>query len=116
MNRKLLERDVEAYFCDQVRRLGGFPVKIKASSVRGVPDQVAVLPHGVVRFAELKRPGEEPRADQLRIHRKFGERGSTVAVLDTMEAVDAWIADMAVVIEAGRLSGDGDNSNGIGGN
>ena len=91
MVRKLLERDIERHFCESVRKLGGIPEKFRMADRRGVPDRIVLFPGGLVMFCELKRPGEVPRPDQVRVHRQYGALGSPVAVLDSVEAVDAWV-------------------------
>jgi hypothetical protein len=88
------ESKIETYFVDQVENvLKGEARKYKTR--RNDPDRLVMLPGGRVYFVELKRPGEEARDGQAREHKRLRDMGFDVAVLDTKEAVDAWIADKA---------------------
>jgi len=46
---------------------------------------------GLVDFVELKRPGGKPDPHQEREHEKLRDHGCTVFVLDSIEAVEAYI-------------------------
>lgn len=50
---------------------------------RTVPDRIVLLPGGRLIFVECKAPGEQPRADQLREHKRLRALGFTVVVLDS---------------------------------
>ena len=42
------ENEVEAYLRRQVEKLGGLCIKIPADYMRGIPDRIVLLPHGVL--------------------------------------------------------------------
>jgi hypothetical protein len=46
----------------------------------------------VIHFVELKAPGKKPDPHQARQHAELRSMGCNVFVLDTIEAVDAYIA------------------------
>lgn len=89
----MIEAEVETHLCTEVRRVGGTVRKSKWVGVRGAPDRLVLLPGLGAVWVELKRPGAKPRPNQIREHnllRWFGER---VEVIDTLEGVDALIAE-----------------------
>ena len=55
VERKILEKDVEAYLVRQVKKLGGRCLKWSSMNNVGVPDRVVILPDGVIWFIEVKR-------------------------------------------------------------
>ena len=87
------EASVETYFKETIKASGGLPLKFKSESTNAVPDQI-VLFRGKTYYAELKAPGEEPRPDQIALHKKFKSYGVTVHVCDTKDAVDDFITNV----------------------
>lgn len=51
----LLEDPVEKYLDKQVKKRGGFTVKLSPVNNVGIPDRLVVLPDRII-FCELKRP------------------------------------------------------------
>lgn len=89
------ESTIEDYFKRAVRESGGETRKVKWPGVDGAPDRMAGWQfRGRNAFVELKRPGGVAEAHQLREHRKLRAMGFRVDVLDTKEAIDAWVAEM----------------------
>lgn len=95
--RLLRESEVEGHYVGAIKDRGGLPLKFASPGRRGVPDRIALLPvpaeHRAlvaryVRFAEIKRPGEKPRAEQLREHQRLRDMGFRVDVYDTKESID----------------------------
>lgn len=91
MVRQVRESSIERAFCRAVHQVGGIPEKFKASR-RGVPDRLVLLPGGGMALCEIKRPGEAPRADQEAVHDEYRALGHQVFVIDSIAAVDAFIA------------------------
>lgn len=95
VERKVLEKHVEAYLVSRVRLIGGKAYKWASANVRGVPDRVVVLPGGEVWFVELKK---DDRA-KLSHHQKvfFEEMDQLgmdrVAVVRGKSGVDAWLKE-----------------------
>lgn len=85
------ESKVEKHLATQVKKLGGLCWKFVSPNLRGVPDRVVVIPGGRVFFVELKAPGRTLRINQERRARELRQRGVLPLVLDSIEAVDAWL-------------------------
>lgn len=86
----MLEKDVEAALGDRAKALGGIAYKFTSPGRRSVPDRLVLLPGGVVRFVELKRPGEEPTPAQHREHRRLRALGFVVEVIDNKDDAKGW--------------------------
>lgn len=82
------EKRVEQVFREEVKRLGGWAIKL-LPSVSGLPDRMALLP-GEVVFVELKAPNGRVKVHQRVVHRRLGELGFPVEVLSTTDEVREW--------------------------
>jgi hypothetical protein len=85
------EKTIERHFVTQVKLLGGQSFKLPAVYVAGLPDRMALLPRGVVFFAELKTTGKKPTPIQKLIHKKIRALGFDVYVIDSIELVNETI-------------------------
>jgi hypothetical protein len=95
--RLLRESEVEGHYVGTIKDQRGLPLKFASPGRRGVPDRLSLfnipeehraIVERYVRFAEIKRPGEEPRPDQLREHQRLRDMGFRVDVFDTKESID----------------------------
>lgn len=86
------ERDVEKYAVRKAKAMGGEIRKVKWIARRGAPDRALFL-HGT-HWIEFKAPGEKPRPEQEREHKRMGEHGAYVYVLDTFERVDEFFGTL----------------------
>lgn len=82
------EKVIERKLTEKVKQRGGLAPKWVAPGYDGVPDRLIFLPHGKFAMAELKAPGEKPRALQLSRHRLFRRLGFKVYVIDSVEMID----------------------------
>jgi hypothetical protein len=89
----VLESIVEAHFVKHAKLAGGVVRKLRYIGRIGAPDRLLVL-GGHVFFTELKRPGGKAEGHQLREHDRLRAAGADVRVLDTIEAVDAFFAEV----------------------
>lgn len=89
----MLERTVESHFVARVAEQNGEERKLRYVNRRHATDRLLVL-RGRVFFVELKRPGGKARDGQLREHARLRRAGADVRVLDTIEAVDAFFAEV----------------------
>jgi hypothetical protein len=91
------ERDIEKHLVQRVKALGGEVRKVAWIGRRGAPDRLVMLPLRPVwgdvieasgTWVELKAPGVEPEAYQLREHKRMRAMGQRVAVIDSIAAVE----------------------------
>ena len=84
----LLERDLEAYFSKQCKKLGLPTLKLHVRFARGWPDRIVVLPCGNTLWVELKRPGGKVSPLQAKNHELLATFGHVVHVIDSKEGID----------------------------
>lgn len=82
------EADIECYLKRRVRALGGEIRKVKWIARRYAPDRRVMIRGLCCCWVELKAPGEEPTAGQLREHRRMRDAGEHVEVIDSRIGVD----------------------------
>ena len=86
----IIEKDIEAYLCDQVQRLGGVAEKVVSLNGRGFFDRLVVLPGGRVIFCEVKKPrGSRLAPHQFLRANTYRALGVEVALVKSKAAVDA---------------------------
>ena len=98
--RRLDEKSVERFLKRKVEEMipGAKCLKFVSPGYTGVPDRIILLPGGAVVFAELKRPGEEPRQRQLFVQTQLARMGFTVAgCVDSPESVNK-VVQMCMMI------------------
>lgn len=89
---KMIEKDIEKYFCWTVERLGGKTWKFTSPSNRGVSDRIACLPDGSTWFVELKRPKGGKLSELQKLFAwDMARLGQRYACLWTKEGVDKWV-------------------------
>jgi hypothetical protein len=97
------ESTVEAHLRKKATAAGALVRKMFWPGHRGAPDRLVVWPQGPqqygvpliaakVHFVELKRPGGKLEDHQEREHEKLRAMGCAVYTLDSIEAVDEYIA------------------------
>jgi hypothetical protein len=101
------ESQIEAYLVKRVKALGGEVRKVQWVGRRGAPDRLVMVPRVLnanptgwvadpctitTTWVELKAPGVEPEAHQLREHKRMRAMGQRVVVIDSIEGVDALLA------------------------
>ena len=89
-----MEKAVEEYLREQVRKTGGLALKLVCPGWTGVPDRLILLPGGRVYFAETKDRGKIPKRRQKYVHERLRELGFTVFVPDSKEAVDLMVGEI----------------------
>lgn len=87
------ESTIEKYLALRIKKAGGLCWKFTSPNLRGVPDRLVILTLGRAFWVELKAPGKKPTALQLRRHAQLHNLGHKVVVLDTIEAVDAFVGE-----------------------
>ena len=87
----MTEAEIERYFVQAVKALGGFAYKFRSVSQRGVADRIACMPNGETWFVELKRPGGRLSALQEIFAEQMVATDQRYAVLWSKEGVDQWL-------------------------
>lgn len=85
------EIQIEQRLVKGIRKKGGVCLKFEPKGVRGYPDRIVLLPHGVKLFVELKKPGGRLAPIQARRHRELRLLGHEVYVLWSYEDVDYFL-------------------------
>lgn len=80
------EITIEQALVKVVKAKGGQCFKL--TGYKDIPDRLVLLPGGIVRFIEVKKPGEVPRDGQLAAHKILRQLGFSVWVLDDIELID----------------------------
>jgi hypothetical protein len=81
------ESTVERYLVNRVQKLGGMAIKLNPIGMAGLPDRLVLLPDAKIIFAEVKRPGGQPRKLQTVIHNRLRKLGFRVEVVDNNDRV-----------------------------
>lgn len=84
---EMLEKKIEKYLVEEVKRRGGSAFKFISPGCDGVPDRVVLLPKGKIAFVELKAPGKILRPLQMKRKKDFEELGQRVFVVDKVELI-----------------------------
>lgn len=88
------ERGIEEYLRDEVKEIKGRAYKFVSPGNNGVPDRLVLLPGGRAYFIELKAPGKKSSPLQLAQQKKITSLGFRVLEIDSLEKVDAFIAEV----------------------
>lgn len=83
-----MEKSVEKYLRQQVKKAGGVALKFVSPGFTGVPDRIILMPGARVYFAETKDLGKTPKPRQKRVHKFLRDLGFLVFVPDSYTAVD----------------------------
>ena len=83
-----MEKSVEKYLRQQVKKAGGRALKFVSPGFTGVPDRIILMPGARVYFAETKDLGKTPKPRQKRVHKLLRGLGFLVFVPDSYTAVD----------------------------
>ena len=97
------EKKAEDHFVARIEEDGGEVRKLQWIGRRGAPDRFAAVYywHG---FAEIKAPGEPLQDHQEREIERLISLGVNVVVLDSVEAVDRFIAREKWALEGRDLA------------
>jgi hypothetical protein len=88
------EGKVKKYLFDRVKATGGTARNFRWLGRRNACDCLIWWKFPVTAMVEVKRPGQKPRKGQGGEHRRMRNAGWPVYVVDSEEAVDAFVAEM----------------------
>ena len=86
---KATERTLNA----EVKKLGGWSIKLLSTFITGLPDRL-VLIYGRAYFVEVKSEGKNPSPIQRAVHKKLEALGFPVSVIDTTEKLNNFINEI----------------------
>lgn len=87
-------------------------LKLNVQGTRGWPDRLIIWSGGHTLYVEFKRPGQEPRKLQVKIHNELKEMGFDVRIFDdTKEALEY----VKAKIRTTRITDQGNDAGGEGG-
>lgn len=87
------EKDIESKLRNEIKNLGGIAYKFTSPGNNGVPDRIVLLPGGVIKFVELKRPGGKTSKLQDMQITRIKKLGFDVRVIDNMEKVTDFVEE-----------------------
>lgn len=88
------EREIETYFRQKVKQIGGMALKFVSPGFTGVPDRLIVLPGGKMFFVEFKAPGQVLRPRQEYVIQQIRVLGAKVYVICSKKEVDYFIKNV----------------------
>ena len=88
------EKSIERKLVEAVKNMGGIAPKFVSPGFDGMPDRIALLPHGLMAFVEVKAPGKKPRPLQVSRHGLLQRLGFKVYVLDNMNQIGGILDDI----------------------
>lgn len=101
---KLVENDVEEQCLDLLRHMQYRPERLHTGRfkslddrrmitghAKGTPDYIVAHPTFPAFYLEVKRPGAKPSPEQEQKHVELRLCGFKVAIVDSIEAVQAWL-------------------------
>jgi hypothetical protein len=105
----MLEKEVEKPVGRWCKKLNIRHNKMNTRGHNHLPDRIYWIPGGRPFFIEYKRPGEEPRAAQVRKCKDFEELGYDVEIHDNADHAKIAILERIerATVEAPRLSKEG---------
>lgn len=85
------EKALDKKLSAEVKRIGGWSIKLLTVHITGLPDRLCLLPEGRLFFAEIKTTKKNPKKIQLSMHKKLVKMGFKVFVIDNSEIIKSII-------------------------
>lgn len=82
------EKWIEKTLCSEVKKLGGWAIKLPSYLLNGLPDRIILMPQGRAYFAETKSKGGTPSKIQQLIINKIKKLGFTVFIIYDRPTLD----------------------------
>ena len=82
------EKWIEKTLCNEVKKLGGWAIKLPSYLLNGLPDRLILMPQGRAYFAETKSKGASPSRIQELIINKIKKLGFAVFVIYDRATLD----------------------------
>jgi hypothetical protein len=81
------EKTLEKRLGVELKKMGGWSLKLIPLIVSGLPDRILLVPKGRAYFAELKSTKKTPSKIQLMLHRRLEKMGFRVFIIDSTETL-----------------------------
>lgn len=94
MSPPMLEKVIEQYLVQEVKKRGGMCEKFTSPGRRSVPDRIITMPGGEIVFVEVKSTVGKVTEAQALDHSKRRSMGCSVCVVNSKEDVDALLNSM----------------------
>ena len=91
----MLEREIENFLNENIKKLGGRAYKFVSPGNRGVPDRMILLPGGRIIFVELKTKDRYPTKLQRAQIKRMRDLGADVRVIRGMDAAKDFLDELA---------------------
>lgn len=91
----MLEREIENYLNENIKKLGGRAYKFVSPGNRGVPDRMILLPGGRIIFVELKTKDRSPTKLQRVQIKRMRDLGADVRVIRGIDAAKDFLDELA---------------------
>ena len=85
------EKWIEKTLCNEVKKLGGWAIKLPSYLLNGLPDRLILMPQGRAYFADTKSKGASPSRIQQLIINKIKKLGFTVFIIYDRATLDGAI-------------------------
>ena len=82
------EKWIEKTLCNEVKKLGGWAIKLPSYLLNGLPDRLILMPQGHAYFAETKSKGGKPSKIQELTINKIKKLGFTVFIIYDKTTLD----------------------------
>ena len=89
------EKALEKKLASEVKKLGGWSIKLVCTFVAGLPDRLG-LHSGKAYSCEMKSDGKKPSPIQRVIHKKLQAVGFTVYVIDNTEKLNGFLRNLEI--------------------
>ena len=89
-----MEKQIEAYLRNEVKKRGGLALKFVSPGTAGVMDRILLIQGGLAIFVETKSTGKQLRPLQVAMKRKFEALGFRCEVIDSKEQVKTLINEI----------------------
>lgn len=88
------ENSIEKHLRDEIKKRGGFCIKMDPNRNVGIPDRLCILP-GAMFFVELKRGKRgRIRETQTPMIKRLTDMGHTVHILRTKDEIDSLLRSL----------------------
>lgn len=87
------EKSLDKKLREEVRKAGGWSIKLHTTFIKGMPDRLLLFKGGRVAFAEIKTKGQKPKPIQTAVHRRLKKLGFDVYVVDDNSVINRIIKE-----------------------